>query len=120
MPRAGYLPAIARPRRPDAHVPGNNRARNRLPRVSRSDRREVELKRLAATFASLSLIASTSAQADQTRAAPGSPTLEQVQTVAPALVKYARGPVADLWKSPGLAPRDRQHRHARGARRPQP
>jgi 4-carboxymuconolactone decarboxylase len=65
------------------------------------------LKRLAATFAALSLIASTSAQADQTKAAPGSPTLEQVQTVAPALAKYARGPLAELWKRPGLAPRDR-------------
>ncbi len=65
------------------------------------------MKRLAATFASLSLIASASAQPDQTKAAPGSPTLEQVQTVAPALVKYARGPVGDLWKRPGLAPRDR-------------
>ena len=65
------------------------------------------MKRLAATFASLSLVASASAQADQTKAAPGSPTLEQVQTVAPALAKYARGPVGDLWKHPGLAPRDR-------------
>jgi 4-carboxymuconolactone decarboxylase len=65
------------------------------------------LKRLAATFASLSLIASASAQADQTKASPHSPTLEQVQTVAPALVKFARGPVGDLWKRPGLAPRDR-------------
>jgi 4-carboxymuconolactone decarboxylase len=27
--------------------------------------------------------------------------------VAPALDKYARGPIAELWKRPGLAPRDR-------------
>ena len=27
--------------------------------------------------------------------------------VAPALEKYAQGPVADLWKRPGLSPRDR-------------
>jgi 4-carboxymuconolactone decarboxylase len=47
------------------------------------------------------------AQADETKAAPGSPTLEQVQTVAPALAKYARGPVGDLWTRPGLSPRDR-------------
>jgi 4-carboxymuconolactone decarboxylase len=30
-----------------------------------------------------------------------------LETVAPALEKYARGPLADLWKRPGLAPRDR-------------
>ncbi len=29
------------------------------------------------------------------------------RTVAPALDKYAQGPIADLWKSPGLTPRDR-------------
>ena len=27
--------------------------------------------------------------------------------VAPALGKYAQGPLADLWKRPGLSPRDR-------------
>src|SRR5213594_2558792 len=27
--------------------------------------------------------------------------------VAPALEKYAQGPLADLWKRPGLTPRDR-------------
>jgi len=30
-----------------------------------------------------------------------------ISMVAPALEKYALGPVADLWKRPGLAPRDR-------------
>jgi 4-carboxymuconolactone decarboxylase len=65
------------------------------------------MKRLAATLASLSLIASASAQADPTKAAPGSPTPDHVRTVAPALEKYAQGPVSDLWKRPGLAPRDR-------------
>lgn len=29
------------------------------------------------------------------------------RTVAPALDKYAQGPIAELWKRPGLAPRDR-------------
>ncbi|HYO84464.1 MAG TPA: carboxymuconolactone decarboxylase family protein [Bryobacteraceae bacterium] len=31
--------------------------------------------------------------------------------VAPALDKYAQGPIAELWKRPGLAPRGRQHRY---------
>ena len=30
-----------------------------------------------------------------------------ISMVAPALEKYARGPVAELWKRPGLTPRDR-------------
>jgi 4-carboxymuconolactone decarboxylase len=34
-------------------------------------------------------------------------TLDDVRNVAPGLEKYAQGPVADLWKRPGLAPRDR-------------
>jgi 4-carboxymuconolactone decarboxylase len=34
-------------------------------------------------------------------------TLDDVRKVAPGLEKYAQGPLADLWKRPGLAPRDR-------------
>jgi len=34
-------------------------------------------------------------------------TLDDIKAVAPALVKYAQGPVAELWKRPGLSPRDR-------------
>jgi 4-carboxymuconolactone decarboxylase len=34
-------------------------------------------------------------------------TRDDVRMVAPALEKYAQGPVADLWKRPGLSPRDR-------------
>jgi 4-carboxymuconolactone decarboxylase len=34
-------------------------------------------------------------------------TLDDVRNVAPGLEKYAQGPLADLWKRPGLAPRDR-------------
>ena len=30
-----------------------------------------------------------------------------ISMVAPALEKYARGPAAELWKRPGLTPRDR-------------
>jgi 4-carboxymuconolactone decarboxylase len=34
-------------------------------------------------------------------------TLNDSRMVAPALQKYAEGPVAELWKRPGLTPRDR-------------
>src|SRR6266536_2514365 len=69
------------------------------------------MKLLAATIASLSLIASSSAQADQTKAAPSSKpmlTLEDARMVAPALEKYTQDRLlGDVWKRPGLAPRDR-------------
>lgn len=67
------------------------------------------MKFLAATIASLALIASA-AQAEETKAMPipkSMPVLHDVRMVAPALEKYARGPVADLWKRPDLSPRDR-------------
>jgi 4-carboxymuconolactone decarboxylase len=35
------------------------------------------------------------------------PTIDDITMVAPALEKYAQGPLADLWKRPGLTPRDR-------------
>ena len=68
------------------------------------------MKCLAAVIASLGLMASQSAQADQGSASMSKPmlTLEDVRTVAPALEKYTQGPLlGDLWKRPGLAPRDR-------------
>ena len=34
-------------------------------------------------------------------------TLTDIRTVAPALEKYAQGPIAELWKRPGLSQRDR-------------
>jgi alkylhydroperoxidase/carboxymuconolactone decarboxylase family protein YurZ len=34
-------------------------------------------------------------------------TVNDIMTVAPALEKYAQGPIAELWKRPGLTPRDR-------------
>jgi len=34
-------------------------------------------------------------------------TPDDVRRVAPGLEKYAQGPLADLWKRPGLSPRDR-------------
>src|SRR5437660_73978 len=60
------------------------------------------MKFLAATLASLSLLASPSAQADATR------MREDVRKVAPALEKYWEGTLlGDVWKRPGLTPRDR-------------
>jgi 4-carboxymuconolactone decarboxylase len=34
-------------------------------------------------------------------------TLREIKTVAPALEKYAQGPISELWKRPGLSKRDR-------------
>jgi 4-carboxymuconolactone decarboxylase len=34
-------------------------------------------------------------------------TANEITTVAPALEKYSQGPIAELWKRPGLSPRDR-------------
>ena len=69
------------------------------------------MKLLAATIASLALIASSSAQADQARPSPasgGGIGRDDVRMVAPALEKYAQDRLlGDVWKRPGLAPRDR-------------
>jgi 4-carboxymuconolactone decarboxylase len=69
------------------------------------------MKFLAAAIASLSLIASSSAQADPTKAGPGSkPTVtrDDVRMVAPALDTYTQDRLlGDVWNRPGLVPRDR-------------
>jgi 4-carboxymuconolactone decarboxylase len=67
------------------------------------------MKRLAAAIASLSLIALSSAQADQGRGSPGTmPTPDDVRMVAPALETYTQGRLlGEVWKRPGLSPRDR-------------
>ncbi len=67
------------------------------------------MKLLAAAIASLSLMASSSAQADQSKAAPRStPTPDDVRMVAPALETYTQGRLlGEVWKRPGLSPRDR-------------
>ena len=60
------------------------------------------MKLVAMTFASLSLLASSVAQADPTKAR------DDVRTVAPALEKYRQDLLfGDLWKRPGLNLRDR-------------
>ena len=66
------------------------------------------MKFLAATLASLSLFASSSAGADPAKGALGArPTADDVRMVAPALEKYAQGPLLEVWNRPGLSPRDR-------------
>ena len=60
------------------------------------------MKLIAMTLASLSLLASSVAQADPTR------TRDDVRAVAPALEKYRQDVLfGDLWKRPGLNLRDR-------------
>jgi len=69
------------------------------------------MKLIVTTITSLCLIASASAQGEQTTSTKGSnpmPSLEDVRSVAPVLEKYAEFVVlGDLWKRPGLEPRDR-------------
>jgi 4-carboxymuconolactone decarboxylase len=68
------------------------------------------MKRLAATIVSLALIAS-SAQAQETKDMPipkSMLTRDDVRMVAPALDRYTQDRLlGDVWKRPGLAPRDR-------------
>ena len=66
------------------------------------------MKLLAATIASLALIAS-SAQAQEKKGMPKSMlTRDDVRMVAPALDKYTQDRLlGEVWKRPGLAPRDR-------------
>jgi 4-carboxymuconolactone decarboxylase len=60
------------------------------------------MKLLAMTLASLSLLASASAQADSTKARA------DVRSVVPALEKYRDNTLlGEVWKRPGLSPRDR-------------
>ena len=68
------------------------------------------MKRLAATVASLVVIASAG-QAEERKAMPASQSMltrEDVRTVAPALDKYTQDRLlGDVWKRPGLSSRDR-------------
>src|SRR5437870_3803005 len=68
------------------------------------------MKLVAAMIAALSLISTTYAQSQHTyngRKPEPMQTTNDIRMVAPALEKYAQGPLADLWKRPGLTPRDR-------------
>ncbi len=68
------------------------------------------MKLIAVMIASLFLITTSWAQGDHTRNGRKSKPMQTVndsRMVAPALEKYAQGPLAELWKRPGLTPRDR-------------
>ena len=66
--------------------------------------REVQVKRLVTTVLSLCLMVPLSVQAEEAKHMLDANTLDNVRKVAPALEKYAQGPLADLWRRPGLAP----------------
>ncbi len=68
------------------------------------------MKRMAVMIAALSLVATSWAQGDHTkneRKSKPMQTVNDTRMVAPALEKCAQGPLAELWKRPGLTPRDR-------------
>jgi 4-carboxymuconolactone decarboxylase len=68
------------------------------------------MKLMAVMIASLCLIATSWAQGNDTengRKSKPMQTVKDITMVAPALEKYAQSPLAELWKRPGLTPRDR-------------
>jgi 4-carboxymuconolactone decarboxylase len=68
------------------------------------------MKVIAAAIASLSLVSTSWAQrnlAKEDRESKPMQIVNDSRMVAPALEKYAQGPLAELWKRPGLTPRDR-------------
>ncbi|MGB2900330.1 MAG: carboxymuconolactone decarboxylase family protein [Candidatus Acidiferrum sp.] len=68
------------------------------------------MKVIAAMIAALSLITMSWAQGNDTKDGRKSEPMQtenDSRMVAPALEKYAQGPLVELWKRPGLTPRDR-------------
>ena len=68
------------------------------------------MKLMAAMIAVLSLISTPETRGQHThtgRKSESMQTTNDTTMVAPALAKYAQGPLAELWKRPGLTPRDR-------------
>ena len=68
------------------------------------------MKQMAIMIAALSLSITSCAQGQGTydgRKKESMQTANDITMVAPALAKYAKGPLADLWKRSGLTPRDR-------------
>src|SRR5258707_6152419 len=67
------------------------------------------MKPIAVMIAALSLVTTSWGQGDHTnngRRSKPMQTVNDSRMVAPALEKYAQGPLAELWKRPGLTPRD--------------
>jgi 4-carboxymuconolactone decarboxylase len=68
------------------------------------------MKLMIVMIASLSLITASWAQGEHAkdgRKSTPMQTTNDTNMVAPALEKYAQGPLLELWKRPGLTPRDR-------------
>jgi 4-carboxymuconolactone decarboxylase len=68
------------------------------------------MKLMAVMIAALSLISTRYAQGQQTHSGRKSEpmqTTNHIMMLAPALEKYAQGPLAELWKRPSLTRRDR-------------
>ena len=68
------------------------------------------MKLMTVMIAALTLLGTTWAQGQHTqngRRSESMQTTNDITMVTPALAKYAQGPLADLWKRPGLTPRDR-------------
>jgi 4-carboxymuconolactone decarboxylase len=62
---------------------------------------------LVAVLTALALMTSAQTQEFKPMSSNSIPVQESVRSVAPALEKYARGPLSDLWKRPDLNARDR-------------
>ena len=90
------------------------------PRVKRAQRQdcrqalrgnaEVKMKLMTVTITAFFLISTTWAQGQHRqngRKSEHMQTVDDITMVVPALEKYAKGPLAELWKRPGLKPRDR-------------
>jgi 4-carboxymuconolactone decarboxylase len=68
------------------------------------------MKRIAVVITLFSLITTSLAQSSGTvngRKPKPMQTDNEIKMAAPALQKYAQGPIAELWKRPRLSPRDR-------------
>ncbi|MFY9741642.1 MAG: carboxymuconolactone decarboxylase family protein [Candidatus Sulfotelmatobacter sp.] len=68
------------------------------------------MKLMAVVIAALTLVSTTVVQGQHTqrgRRSESVQTTNDITMVAPGLKKYAQGPLAELWKRPGLTPRDR-------------
>ena len=68
------------------------------------------MKLMAVVIAALTLVSTRVVQGQHTPTGRKSKPMEtnnDITMVAPGLEKYAQGPLAELWKRPGLTPRDR-------------
>ncbi len=68
------------------------------------------MKLMTVTITAFFLISTTWAQGQHRqngRKSEHMQTVDDITMVVPALEKYAKGPLAELWKRPGLKPRDR-------------